>query len=107
MTKKELFDLVRQAGHEILEKIAEASRRGDEEEVERLSGALKRIMNALIGEPEEEEERWKEEGDVWDNPVQKAIWAIRLAKSPRLWNTLREIFLGETPYQREEQKKLR
>jgi hypothetical protein len=95
MTRKELFDLVRQAGHEILDKIAEASKRGDEEEVERLSEALKRIMDALIGKPEEEEKRWEEDERVWDSPVQKAIWAIRLAKSPGLWDTLREAFLGE------------
>ncbi len=107
MTKEELFRIVREAGHRILEKIAEASARGDNEEVERLSESLKRIIDALVGELKEEEEGREEGEDDWGNPVQKAIWTLRLIKSPGLWETLREIFLGETPFERERRKELK
>jgi hypothetical protein len=111
MTREELFALVREAGHKILDKIAEASARGDEEEVKQLSEALKGMMNALIGKPKEEgeeEERIGKEGrDIWDNPVQEAIRAIRLAKSPGLLERLGDLIFGpyQSPQEREREEK--
>jgi AcrR family transcriptional regulator len=107
VTKKELFELARQAGHGILEKIAEASARGDEEEVKRLSEALERIIDALIGKLEEEDERWEEGKDIRDNPVEKAIRAIRLAKSPGPLERLVDLIFGpyKSPQEREREEK--
>jgi hypothetical protein len=107
MTREELFSLVREAGYRILDKIAEASARGDEEEVERLSESLKRMLNALMGKfEEEEEEKWGKGEEDWDTPVRKAIWAIRLAKSPRLLEWLRDIFGPyKSPAEKERERK--
>jgi hypothetical protein len=108
MTKEELFEIVRQAGHGILERIAEASARGDEEEVERLSEAFRRMMDALLGKlEEEEEEKWGEGRDIRGNPVEEAIRAIRLAKSPGPLDRLIDLIFGpyKSPQEREREEK--
>jgi hypothetical protein len=81
----------------LLSELQEADDKGDKEAADRVVDELVRLVETygpwMIGKGK-------------TTPVQEAIWAIRLAKSPGLWDTLREIFLGETPYEREERKKL-
>ena len=81
----EIRELLREFGHRMLEKIAEASRRGDLEEAERLSRIFRETWDKVFGR--EGESGYEEEGrsgyddDEWDHPVQRAIKALRLAKS--------------------------
>ena len=82
---------------ELLKELKEADEKGDKEKADQVVDKLVQLAETYWP--------WMiRKGKI--DPVQEAIWAIRLAKSPGLWDTLRTIFLGETPHQREERKKL-
>lgn len=79
----------------LLERLREADTKGDKEEADRVVDELVRLAETYWP--------WMiEKGKI--NPVQEAIWAIRLAKSPGLWDKVMEFFFGEPPFRREERE---
>jgi hypothetical protein len=83
---------------ELLKRLKEAEEKGDKEEADRVVDELVQLAETywpwMIGK-----------GKI--NPVQEAIWAVRLAKSPGLLDRLVDLIFGpyKSPQEREREEK--
>jgi hypothetical protein len=78
---------------ELLRKLKEAEEKGDKEEADRVVDELVQLAETywpwMIGK-----------GKI--NPVQEAIWAVRLAKSPGILERIKRILAGPQPPSRKD-----